>query len=170
MKMLTLITTLSWVATAPAFAQTATYPPLHDYMMPKDAEVALAKSAAPANISADANALPQGRDFDRPTTYSRTRRCRAWAVHPSHRRLGWLRQSGRESCLRILVSSAIRNREGPCARRADRSRLERARSGHTRARAPGPACRSVPPIRATPYRHSRCRRCAASDSPHRSRS
>jgi hypothetical protein len=51
MKMLTLITTLSWVATAPAFAQTATYPPLHDYMMPKDAEVALAKSAAPANIS-----------------------------------------------------------------------------------------------------------------------
>jgi hypothetical protein len=51
MKMLTLITTLSWVATAPAFAQTPTYPPLHDYMMSKEAEVALAKSAAPANIS-----------------------------------------------------------------------------------------------------------------------
>jgi hypothetical protein len=51
MKMLALITTLSWVASAPAFAQTPTYPPLRDYMMPKEAEVALAKSAAPANIS-----------------------------------------------------------------------------------------------------------------------
>jgi hypothetical protein len=29
----------------------AQYPPLHEYMMPRDAEIALAKSAAPANIS-----------------------------------------------------------------------------------------------------------------------
>src|SRR6266511_4157557 len=32
-------------------AQTSKYPPLSDYLMPRDAEVALAKSAAPANIS-----------------------------------------------------------------------------------------------------------------------
>src|SRR5262249_47273593 len=29
----------------------AQYPPLREYMMPRDAEIALAKSAAPANIS-----------------------------------------------------------------------------------------------------------------------
>jgi hypothetical protein len=32
-------------------AQASTYPPLSDYLMPREAEVALAKSAAPANIS-----------------------------------------------------------------------------------------------------------------------
>ena len=32
-------------------AQAAKYPPLSEYMMPRDAEIALAKSAAPANIS-----------------------------------------------------------------------------------------------------------------------
>src|SRR5262245_58462953 len=32
----------------------AEYPPLREYMMPRDAEIALAKSAAPANISDNA--------------------------------------------------------------------------------------------------------------------
>jgi hypothetical protein len=32
-------------------AQVTKYPPLQDYMMPRDAEIALAKSAAPTNIS-----------------------------------------------------------------------------------------------------------------------
>jgi len=51
MKMLTLTTMISWAACVPALAQTASYPPLSQYMMPKEAEVALAKSAAPTNIS-----------------------------------------------------------------------------------------------------------------------
>jgi hypothetical protein len=37
-----------------AWAQSSKYPPLTEYMMPLDAEVALARSAAPANISARA--------------------------------------------------------------------------------------------------------------------
>ena len=32
-------------------AQEAKYPPLSEYLMPQDAEIALAKSAAPDNIS-----------------------------------------------------------------------------------------------------------------------
>lgn len=36
---------------APAWAQARTYPPLSQYMMERDAEIALAKSAAPATIS-----------------------------------------------------------------------------------------------------------------------
>src|SRR5215472_15175794 len=51
MKMLTLTTMISWAACVPALAQTASYPPLSQYMLPKEAEVALAKSAAPTNIS-----------------------------------------------------------------------------------------------------------------------
>jgi hypothetical protein len=35
-------------------AQSAHYPPLNEYLMPRDAEVALARSAAPPNISGDA--------------------------------------------------------------------------------------------------------------------
>src|SRR6266540_2829386 len=42
---------LAGVAEVRLGAQAATYPPLSEYLMPKDAEVALAKSAAPANIS-----------------------------------------------------------------------------------------------------------------------
>jgi hypothetical protein len=34
-----------------AWAQSSAYPPLSEYMMPRDAEVALARSAAPGNIS-----------------------------------------------------------------------------------------------------------------------
>ncbi|HJZ78219.1 MAG TPA: hypothetical protein VKE51_41110 [Vicinamibacterales bacterium] len=36
---------------SPAYAQNSKYPPLADYLMPRDAEVALARSAAPSNIS-----------------------------------------------------------------------------------------------------------------------
>jgi hypothetical protein len=38
-------------AVAGAVAQEAKYPPLSEYLMPQDAEIALAKSAAPDNIS-----------------------------------------------------------------------------------------------------------------------
>jgi hypothetical protein len=51
MRIFTLATTFAWAACLPALAQTATYPPLREYMMAKEAEVAPAKSAAPANIS-----------------------------------------------------------------------------------------------------------------------
>jgi hypothetical protein len=34
-----------------AWAQTATYPPIEAYLMPRDAEIALAKSAAPGHVS-----------------------------------------------------------------------------------------------------------------------
>ena len=50
MKKLMLITVLLTFALPTAFAQTK-YPPMGEYMMPRDAEIALAKSAAPANIS-----------------------------------------------------------------------------------------------------------------------
>jgi hypothetical protein len=39
------------VAVPAVFAQSGKYPPLADYLMSRDAEVALARSAAPANIS-----------------------------------------------------------------------------------------------------------------------
>jgi hypothetical protein len=43
------------ITTSTGYAQTAKqYPPLADYLMPRDAEMALAKSAAPANISSRA--------------------------------------------------------------------------------------------------------------------
>ena len=42
---------LAGVATAVAGAQSSTYPPLDRYLMPRDAEMALARSAAPANVS-----------------------------------------------------------------------------------------------------------------------
>jgi hypothetical protein len=38
----------------PAAAQTATYPPLRDYLLPRTAEIALAESAAPENITTHA--------------------------------------------------------------------------------------------------------------------
>ena len=53
MRTLTLTTTL-WLTVAaglPALAAAGQYPPIADYMMPKDAEIALAQSAAPASIS-----------------------------------------------------------------------------------------------------------------------
>jgi hypothetical protein len=50
-KKVPLATTFAWAFCLPALAQTATNPPLREYMMAKEAEVALAKSAAPANIS-----------------------------------------------------------------------------------------------------------------------
>jgi hypothetical protein len=55
---LTLVLMLLWLTAGagahPAWAQSSRYPPLTEYMMPRDAEVALARSAAPANISARA--------------------------------------------------------------------------------------------------------------------
>jgi hypothetical protein len=42
---------VSLAVTAAAWAQGSKYPPLSEYMMQRDAEVALAKSAAPASIS-----------------------------------------------------------------------------------------------------------------------
>jgi hypothetical protein len=39
------------VGASATWAQSSKYPPLKEYMMPRDAEVALARSAAPANIS-----------------------------------------------------------------------------------------------------------------------
>jgi hypothetical protein len=52
--MIALFTTLAAIPTMNAGAQSSshtTYPPISEYMMPRDAEVALARSAAPANIS-----------------------------------------------------------------------------------------------------------------------
>ncbi|HEV8579858.1 MAG TPA: hypothetical protein VGX68_12350 [Thermoanaerobaculia bacterium] len=49
MKTLTVL--LLALLAAPAMAQSPKYPPLGEYMMPRDAETALARSAAPANIS-----------------------------------------------------------------------------------------------------------------------
>lgn len=42
---------LAGVATAVASAQSSTYPPVDRYLMPRDAEIALARTAAPANVS-----------------------------------------------------------------------------------------------------------------------
>lgn len=53
MKNLTfvLISLLASLNAAPAAAQSPKYPPLSEYLMPRDAEIALARSAAPANIT-----------------------------------------------------------------------------------------------------------------------
>jgi hypothetical protein len=53
MRTLALATTFCLTAAAafPAMAAPGKYPPIADYMMPKDAEIALARSAAPAGIS-----------------------------------------------------------------------------------------------------------------------
>ncbi|MGH9882848.1 MAG: hypothetical protein ACRD6N_15530, partial [Pyrinomonadaceae bacterium] len=48
---LILVAMLMSLVTSAVWAQDAKYPPLSEYMMPKDAEMALARSAAPANIS-----------------------------------------------------------------------------------------------------------------------
>ncbi len=50
MKTLTLVL-LSLLASSATAAQSPRYPPLSAYLMPRDAEMALARSAAPANIS-----------------------------------------------------------------------------------------------------------------------
>ena len=47
-KMITRLFLMMAILSGQAVAQ---YPPLREYMMPRDAEIALAKSAAPANIS-----------------------------------------------------------------------------------------------------------------------
>ena len=49
--MVVLALLLASLEPAPARAQGAKYPPLSDYLMPRDAETALARSAAPGNIS-----------------------------------------------------------------------------------------------------------------------
>jgi hypothetical protein len=49
--MMTLLATVSSLTAVNATAQGSTYPPLSEYLMPRDAEVALARSAAPPNIS-----------------------------------------------------------------------------------------------------------------------
>jgi hypothetical protein len=58
MAIRTLVLMLLWLTAGAgaraAWAQSSKYPPLAEYMMPRDAEVALARSAAPANISARA--------------------------------------------------------------------------------------------------------------------
>src|SRR5215468_6791351 len=50
-KMITRLFLMMAILSGQAVAQ---YPPLREYMMPRDAEIALAKSAAPANISGNA--------------------------------------------------------------------------------------------------------------------
>ena len=42
------------IAATPAAAQASQYPPIERYLMPRDAEIALARTGAPANISARA--------------------------------------------------------------------------------------------------------------------
>lgn len=48
---LPLIVVLGSTGVSAAWAQGSRYPPLTDYMLPRDAEIALARSAAPPNIS-----------------------------------------------------------------------------------------------------------------------
>jgi hypothetical protein len=48
---LLLLSLLAGLDDARLHAQTPKYPPLSEYLMPRDAEIALAKTAAPANIS-----------------------------------------------------------------------------------------------------------------------
>jgi hypothetical protein len=48
---LVLVTLLASVSEGHPWAQAAKYPPLREYLMPRDAEIRLAKSAAPANIT-----------------------------------------------------------------------------------------------------------------------
>ena len=45
---------VSLLASAAAGAQTQKYPPLSEFMMPQEAEIALARSAAPDNVSSRA--------------------------------------------------------------------------------------------------------------------
>ncbi len=49
--MLVLVSLLASLSAATLWAQDAKYPPLSEYLMPAEAEMALARSAAPANIS-----------------------------------------------------------------------------------------------------------------------
>jgi hypothetical protein len=51
MKMLTLLLPIASLFATPAWSQALQYPPLHTYMMDRDTEVALARSAAPENVS-----------------------------------------------------------------------------------------------------------------------
>ena len=48
---LVLVSLFAGLSEASLGAQAATYPPLREYLMPRDAEMALVKSAAPANIT-----------------------------------------------------------------------------------------------------------------------
>jgi hypothetical protein len=48
------VSLLAVFSAAPVFADDPKYPPLHDYMMAREAEITLAKSAAPEKISAHA--------------------------------------------------------------------------------------------------------------------
>src|SRR6478735_10345435 len=48
---LALLSALTTLAVATAGAQQNTYPPIDRYLMPRDAEVALARTAAPSSIS-----------------------------------------------------------------------------------------------------------------------
>ncbi len=49
--MLVLVSLQASLSAATLWAQDAKYPPLSEYLMPPEAEMALARSAAPANIS-----------------------------------------------------------------------------------------------------------------------
>jgi hypothetical protein len=51
MKMTVMILLLAGMDASPAWVENSKYPPLKEYMLTPDAEVALARSAAPANIS-----------------------------------------------------------------------------------------------------------------------
>ena len=50
-EIVVLISLIVSLGATAAWAQTATYPPIEAYLMPRDAEIALAKSAAPGHIS-----------------------------------------------------------------------------------------------------------------------
>jgi hypothetical protein len=50
-EIVVLITLIASLGATAAWAQTATYPPIEAYLMPRDAEIALAKSAAPGHVS-----------------------------------------------------------------------------------------------------------------------
>jgi hypothetical protein len=55
MKRFILISLLASLDVAGVSAQSPKYPPLSEYMMTSEAEVALARSAAPENVSAHAH-------------------------------------------------------------------------------------------------------------------
>ena len=55
---------LTGVNTAPLWAQNSKYPPLSEYLMSSDAEIALARSAAPDSVSAHAMDADVRRAFD----------------------------------------------------------------------------------------------------------
>jgi hypothetical protein len=50
-EIVVLISLIASLGATAAWAQTATYPPIEAYLMPRDAEIALAKSAAPGHVS-----------------------------------------------------------------------------------------------------------------------